>query len=269
MANIIMVPPTLGDGATIESSSGSAGASLGPENLQSVDPTEKWVSPAGTAHYVVLDLGASASYDTISLLHTNASAAGWEVRVRTDPVLANLTTTPDYDSGAGNRLWAGTATDLDEFGFPGYHSLLKLGSTRTDRYMRIDVTAPSSQEFSAGRLVVGKAFSPRYNILYGSGLPTPIEFPVIVTTEGVSGVVRERPRKLEVDFILQHESEQEYNQGILRLQWLRGSSGDLLYVFDHEAEYAMTGMILGRMTYAPNRMPEYETYESNITVRES
>lgn len=100
---------------------------------------------ASASSYVVIDLGDNASYDMVALIGTNLTA-GDTVRVRTGP------------TNTGTGSWDQTVaamTGSKPLGFTT-KTIVSL-ATRTDRYMRIDITAASAVEVQ--RIVVGPSIT--------------------------------------------------------------------------------------------------------------
>lgn len=103
----------------------------------------------GTSSYFVIDLGAAAvAYDTVALVATNLRPTD-TVRIQTGDGETNMNgldqTGPAY---AGNYA-------------PGAISIFRLPSTRSERYVRVQITAPGHPDVfvQIGRVVVGKAIT--------------------------------------------------------------------------------------------------------------
>lgn len=103
-----------------------------------------------TTSYIIIDLGASVvAYDTIALVATNLRATDTvQVQTGTSP-----TGTGGY-SGTATAAWSGTKPDTATA-----KAIVKLPSTRTERYVRIDFSAPSHPDtyVRVVRLVIGAA----------------------------------------------------------------------------------------------------------------
>lgn len=129
------------------------------DNLNSDRPGYVWRGSLPSASFTI-DLGTDPiEYDTIALIGSNLRA--------TDTVRVQTGTTADataYDASAA--AWAGKK--------PRQYSaktIIKLPATRTDRFVRITITAPAhpSGYVQAQRLVIGKAVS-TYGIKFGAKL---------------------------------------------------------------------------------------------------
>lgn len=103
-----------------------------------------------TTPYVIVDLGAGTlAYDTIAIVGSNLRASD-TVQVRTG---ASNTGIGGY-AGSAVAAWTGTKLDIETA-----ITLIRLGATRTERYVRIDLAATSHPDgfVQFQRLVIGKA----------------------------------------------------------------------------------------------------------------
>lgn len=103
-----------------------------------------------TTPYLIVDMGSGTlAYDTIALVGANLRATD-TVQIRTG------TTNTGIGGYAGTALaaWSGSKADVATA-----DCIFKLGSVRTERYIRIDLSAPSHPDgyVQFTRLVVGKA----------------------------------------------------------------------------------------------------------------
>lgn len=122
--------------------SASTSVSTAPaSNLNLDHPAKVWRASAAGATFVVLDLGAGASFDTIALIGGNLAAGDtWRIRTGT----AN-TGTGAYDSGT-----IAAVTGIRPF---TSKSILYTPAARTERYVRIDIVSSATLELQ--RVVVG------------------------------------------------------------------------------------------------------------------
>lgn len=155
MSALMILPPLPIAGITATRGSGAA-------NLMTPHPNEVWAdATVGSAASINVDLGGTATIDTIFLGHVRpaALAATWQVSGGvagpTEKVLVSTRTlrVPDIQ---------GRTPALS-------HALASIAATAV-RYLRIDVTQPAgSQPLTIGALVVGRAWSPSFNHEWGSG----------------------------------------------------------------------------------------------------
>lgn len=112
-------------------------------------PALVWRSNNLTTINVIIDMGTSASYDTVALIGTNLRATD-TVQVRTG---TTTTGTGSY-AGTAQAAFAGALPDGSTA-----KAIFKLSSTRTERYVRIDIvsTGNPSGYTEVQRVVVGKA----------------------------------------------------------------------------------------------------------------
>ncbi len=129
------------------SSSGNASSVCLPIHANDDDPTMVYRSASTSASYVILDMGSAASYDSVSVIGSNLRASD-TIRVRTG---SSNTGVGGYDSTA---LAAFT-------GFKDSNtktkSIFRIGSTTTNRYVRIDFTSGGHPDgyVEVQRFVVG------------------------------------------------------------------------------------------------------------------
>lgn len=128
---------------TVTSSSSEATAPA--INAADDRPGKVWRT-AATNGFVVIDLGTGASYDTVAIIGSSLVATN-TVRVRTG--------TTNTGIGASDRTVAAIVGTRPQ-SFTG-KTIIQLGATRTERYMRIDLTAPSGSEVQ--RIVVGPSLT--------------------------------------------------------------------------------------------------------------
>ncbi|EIZ79237.1 hypothetical protein WSK_2082 [Novosphingobium sp. Rr 2-17] len=144
MSAFFVVPRTF----TVVSANQSA---LAPASQGNVDePGLTWRSATLATVNVIIDLGASpASYDTVALIGHNLRATD-TVQVRTG---ATTTGTGGY-AGVPTAAFIGNKP-MDWAG----KTIIRLGTARTERYIRIDISAPSHPVTytEVQRIVAGQA----------------------------------------------------------------------------------------------------------------
>lgn len=155
MSNILLlVPSSL---AAFGVSRGS-----GAENLLRPDPREIWLDSAvGSAVTIDMDLGVATSIDTVFLgcLYSASQDATWTI---TGGVAA-------YDEltlkAAGDLRVPERAGRVSHFSHAFWH-----GDDVLVRYVRISITQPAgASPLGIGVLMIGSAFVPEFNQVWGSG----------------------------------------------------------------------------------------------------
>lgn len=157
MANAAIVAINLADDGSLTA---SPSASLMPVSLlQNPHVSKVWRSIT-SPHYVICDLGFSASIDVVALFGMTASANS-SVRVRASSSDPTVTSSLDFDSG--------TIDDGDPEFDTRYGSLIYLrGTPVTTRYVRIDITEFSLTYVGAGKILIGLKEVFTYNFAPGA-----------------------------------------------------------------------------------------------------
>lgn len=200
--------------------------------------------------------GLALEWDAVALWAANAGDDDtW--RIRADNTPANLTTTPAFDTGT-MAVRRGTGYETFElpqlFAWSGDSEWG--GSTRTERYVRIDLAISDpllpdgysgADYFRAGRLVIGKSWRPSYHVDRGYRFG-PV--PGSVSSQMVSG--RERvARRATVESLTAKigflEEDEAFDTGAELLRRV-GVVDDVVVVFDPEdEEFFYHRSILGRL----------------------
>lgn len=271
MGNIVIVTPAIGDGAAVLESSVSS-ASMPAENIQKLQPTERWRSTAVNPAYAELDLGSSLSFDFAAFLWTN-STTSTTMRLRVATSKANLVTSPTYDSGA-TAVWAGQSLaswdrthgiiDLETF-TPSVGSK----GTQTQRYVRIDLDEASHPDgyIEMGRFFLGLKYQPELNVDWGSSHPMFQEDVVAGDAEGGPRFPVVRSRHNDVEGTIQMQTEAEFLDNWHSIARLRGSSADVLYVHDPDSSRVHEGIVHGTFTARANSLPRYSIWEVSFAIR--
>lgn len=145
MTNAAIAWANLADAGTLATS--SALTLTPPARLQDPHVARKWRATGAAAEYVIADLGAVVSLDTVALFGTNLTAAG-ATRIRASTNDASGVSGIAYDSDYGGP----TAGRVD----PRYAALIHLlPSPVSARYVRVDLVEPALPYVEAGRLFVG------------------------------------------------------------------------------------------------------------------
>src|SRR5689334_18982210 len=139
MGNIVFATPELSDAASITGGPTSTSGSF--SKLQDMQPSIPCLLTDLTQAFFVVDLLASYSINLIWLGYTNAtSSATW--RIRATNTLANITSSPSYDSGS-LPVWVSSAAGT----WAKKHGTKWLGaSPQNYRYWRIDISDTSNQD---------------------------------------------------------------------------------------------------------------------------
>lgn len=161
-ANILYL--NLADAGTMSASSWIAAAP--PIILQNQHVARRWRGRLGDTEWVLVDLLASQSIDTVALVGMT-----WlDVNLDEQPVNSNATTririsSIDATGAAGDVYDSGLiAGQVDA----AYMQLVKLlPAPVSGRYVRIDISQASAQALQAGRFVVGLREDFLWNFSYG------------------------------------------------------------------------------------------------------
>lgn len=115
------------------------------------EPGLVWRSNNLTSVTIILDMGTSASYDTVAIIGTNLRATD---TVEIDTGTTN-TGTGSYN-GSATAAWSGTLPESSTA-----KAIFKLPATRTERYVKLTFVATSHPDgyVQAQRIVIGKALS--------------------------------------------------------------------------------------------------------------
>lgn len=209
--------------------------------------------------YVIIDLGAgSLAYDTIAIVGSNQRPSD-TVQIRTGT------------TSGGTGAFSPPAEAAFTGSKPATYStvsVFKLSSTRTERYVRLDLTATGHPDgtISVQRIVIGKRvaadgvaancelmFDDQSVISDGPGYANIDEYPVLPKTKANIPLIKD---------------------DVFRTEWIPflhsvGSSKAFLFVADDlsPANY-QTDVFFGRMTAAaPAKHPTYDQWQVEITIR--
>lgn len=129
-------------------SSTSAVATNPVANLLLDEPGLTYRANSASAGFIILDMGAAVSIDTVALLGTNLRTAD-TVRVRAGTSAGNTTSSPTYD-GTALAAWTGTKTATRA-------KTVQTFTSHSARYWRIDLAATSHPDgyLEIGRVVIG------------------------------------------------------------------------------------------------------------------
>lgn len=228
MANFFLLNPALSDAGTI-TGYGTIAAAMPAGDLLSLAPGTRcrWTATAGA--YLVLDLGAAASWDTVALLaHTAGASDAFRIRAATSE--ANLTAAPAIDQ-AGISFWpaAGKPTRTDAF-----HSFWRWPAVVTYRWLRLDFTLAAAP-FEIQRLMAAAAFQPARNYSYGSGDGFVATGTKSRSIGGHTWPAPGRPLKAKT-LLLEALTEAELFESVNELLRTRSAEKDCFIVLDPDAD---------------------------------
>lgn len=273
-SKMLLMTPEVGDSGTFVGSSPSA-AGMGVDNLQLIQPTDRWRSTDFTAASpaeLEMDFGTDLSVDTVSLLFTNATA-GAEFRVNMHSSLAALWSAPDFTTGWVSHWpeYGSGPTQVAIAGWDRTHSLIDLGQEVTKRYFGIRVKDDSNPDgyYEAGRLYCGLRYQPTLNIEYGSGLPWHFEEMLRHRSVGGAKHTVTRPKELVADVSMEFRDVDELMTEMYELSRLRGVSKDVLYCHDPTSQWLHHWMVYGVLTGSPEvPIPAFDTFTIDFGVEE-
>ncbi len=262
MQNFLLLNPELSDAGAI-TGYGTIASSMPAGNLLTRTPGTRcrWTATAGA--YLVLDLGAAASWDTVVLCaHTAGASDTFRVRAATSE--ANLTAAPAIDQ-TGISFWpaSGKPTRTDAF-----HSFWRWSAVVTYRWLRIDFTLAAAP-FELQRLMAAKAFQPARNYGYGSGsgfLATGLK------TRSIGGHSHGTPgRPLRVKtLLLEALSEAELFESVDELLRTRAAEKDVFMVLDPEADAHRADQMLWGLVDDPGiaAIRFHDRWQKSLTLTE-
>lgn len=225
MANILICEP-----ATISSVSARGS---GSGNLLTPDPREVWTDTGGTGLAIIdIDLGVQRPINAVALccLFNASPAATWFIQ-----------------GGIGGQAEF-LIQDYAAFRVPERAGALRMmshalwaGPSQMARYIRIAIDQPEGAPLTAGRLIVGDAFQPKYNKEYGSGRGVKDGSTVTRLPSGSVAVV-EGARYATYGWTLGDLSEDEADR-LYEMQLSVGESQPVLVVEDPERTTALRNRI--------------------------
>lgn len=230
---ITLATGKLSDAGTVTGSATAGGLGINNLKTQPIRQPARFTNPNG---YIEVDLGSVQLIDFVALMGMDATSGTARVRFAAD--YADLTTTPDYDSGTIS-LVVGDVQTLNSF----YHK----ATATSARYARIDFTTTNASYVDIGRLYVGKAFQPTYNMNYGEGQGFDDQSEKRYTKSGRLESNRKPKRRVQ-EFTLSFGSMAEMYGALYDIDNHVGTTGDLLFIADIEdATYLQKRSIYGTM----------------------
>lgn len=213
--------------------------------------------------WIVIDLGVAQDVDTIALLATNLQSAD-SVRIRSSNTLGNLTGASPAgsflsDTTLGGHASADAAKRL-------HRSVMARPGTISARYWRIDVTT-SLSNFSAGRLVIGKAMQAADNFDYGWNFQV-LDLGSTETTSSGQEDSLIGAKVLGYQWTWSWLTEQEARGALLDILAYAGTTRPVFFCFDPAASDLHNALAYGRIVervqgvnYATN------TWQAEFTLR--
>lgn len=199
-------------------------ANFPASNLLTMDPTQVFMSTIQNP-VILWDLGASYSFDVISLVYTNLTDVA-TLLIETSP--DNVTYTTRYNGPALAHVIAGQTTQNKKNMLRVNHTLLNLSSAVTARYIRITPNTQIGGVFpTIGRLFVGTKFVPAYGWQYGSQLTFQDPSPKQRTTRGAL-VTDPMPAITGANVKLDFSSQTEMYDTIYEFNYWRSGSREIL-----------------------------------------
>jgi hypothetical protein len=199
-------------------------ANFPASNLLTMDPTQVFTSTIQNP-VILWDLGASYSFDVVSLIYTNLSdTATLLIETSTD----NISYTTRYNGLALAHAISGQTTQNKKNMLRVNHTLLNLSSPVTARYLRITPNTQIAGVFpTIGRLFVGSKFTPANGWQYGSQFTFQDNSPRQRTDRGAL-VVDAQPVITGANVKLDFSSRQEMYDNIYEFNYWRGGAREIL-----------------------------------------
>jgi len=264
MANIIICEPSLSDNAALYGI-GSAKTETPATNMQKMQPKIIWETTGVTTGLTVfsVDLGTSPSYDTFSLLFTNATtAATWTISTSIFP-----------SSGFSDILTGATLRAAGQTNHTRPHAFYKHGSTLTNRYVKIQITDTSNPAgyIRVGRLYICKAYQPTRNADFGLSFGfEDLASEGVITLTGETLYRREDPIPT-LNFSMRAYGTAgwtEVQANLFELFRLRGGSRDIMIVVD-PADSSYVGRLIHYGTLKSRlaiQAPQYGVYQTDYQL---
>ncbi len=237
MARAALLYRNLADSAVL--SAGSSSSRLPPALLQDPQLGVVWRSALGTsATWLLADLGAARSIDTVVLLNSNLSASATR-RLRLSTSDATGAAGDVHDSGTG-------LAGID----PDYGAFFALRPAPvTCRYVRLDLADASLDWLEAGRLIIGRRWQPERNFRTGWARGV-IDASEVTETRGGDEWIEERPSRRLMSIELPALTQAEYREHGVQIE-AGGIKRDILLISDPDSDNLGRDSIWGRPSSAP------------------
>lgn len=235
MANAAVVVTNLADSAVVTTSS-EVDAMPGAL-LLSVHVLKVWRSSTLPA-YILADLGASVSIDTVALFGLGAGT-GAEFRIRVS--------TADATGATGDALDTGTIDSSSAWFDPDYASLVYSDDAVTGRYVRIDIEESGVGYVEAGRLVIGKRTGFDTNFTPGSARGRN-DLSRRTRTRGGQLLMDRQPRPRTIELNFDRITATAWETLIEPIDRDAGTTEDILVMLDPEADNLPRASYWGSLT---------------------
>jgi hypothetical protein len=213
---------------------GSEIATLPGINVQKVHLSQKWYTQAAiNSSFLLFDLGAALTLDTIGVFGTNlTSAATYRLRCSANP---DGVTAAIYDSGV---IAAGVKT--------GFGQLIQSWAGANARYWRLDLADASLNQLQIGRVFGGPSWQISSALLWGWGL-TVMDDSAVAKSRGGQSFSDSLPKYRALEFTLDYLSEAQIYDNAFALARANGRVKDVLAIpFEagaYVSEQAVWGLV--------------------------
>lgn len=232
---ITLATGKMSDAGTITGSSTFTGLGLNNLKTQPIRQPARFINPDG---FIEVDFGSLQAVDFVALMGISAFSGTAQVRMAED--YADLTTTPDYDSGVTDLIVAPSFVSLNNY----YH---KAPNVIYARYVRIDFTTTTGSWVDIGRFYAGLAFQPTFNMNYGESQGFEDASEKRYTKSGRLETNRKPKRRVQ-EFTLSFGSMDEMYGALYDIDNHVGISGDVLFIADiTDTTYLQKRSIYGTM----------------------
>lgn len=266
--NFVLAHPGLSDVADQYLITGGGGAATNAPgtNLQRRQPKLVFQSNnVLTTIDIRLDLGASASYDLMALLFTNANAAA---TVTWDGNAADSTFVSASTWTSGSRVFVAPGMSS----YSRTHGFYLIPTTQTAQYVRARVVNPTNAEgvFRAGRIYCSKTFRPA--IKFGSvniGFDDDPHTTITSSNERITRASEPIPVLSFTVLITGVNAKTTFYSQLYEIMRLRGAAKDVLAIVDaDDASYVGPMMYYGTLQQRTQvELPAYNYYSATFEIR--
>lgn len=265
MGNFLLAEPSLSDAAMDAYYVTHETAWAPASNLFLRQPKEVWETQNVTGTIELrFDMGTSASYDFVALLHTNATEA------------ATITWQGSTSSTFSSSAWSSGSITLSNGGQSTYdrkHNFYKIGSTQTARYVRFQISDASNPDgvLRAGRMYVAASYQPTVNVQYGLGFGFEDDSLEVRTSAG-ERILRPIEPIPYLSFALQafgSNAETEFYSNLHELMRKRGAAKDVVAIINPD-HTSLDGAMLYYGTLQPRltiTRPAFQFFEASFELR--
>lgn len=274
MQNMLLATAVLSDQATLKGTTAAGDLSL--SNLKTKSLKQVYRAPDASSVYIVSDLGSAAKVDLVALIGHCGSSRSY-VRVRGAAVEADLTTSPDFDSGdlpfrshqtGYNSTWAAGVED-EEQGALDKNMFVHFFEEQELRFWRFDISDPNGTYLDIGRLYIAKAWQPDTNMEYGVTLGH-IDPSRDIRTRSGDFVSVDLEMYRYTDFRIGFASETEMFDGAFEIERMVGKHKDVLFIYDPDVNVNLQKRSMYGVMRAlqPIINSTYSIYEKTFRIEE-